>query len=339
MVWILSGEELVEIRVHEKLDELSKKISSSSFEAHITLEGIFQGIERVIGDKIPHVFKMLAEKSKNTCIFNRINLKRRTSSWDEVVILLCNGVVIGAHGEINGQRLYGSKLLEQLSYNVNNNVYSHIIIEETLLPSEFVKKYLKLEDFGESSESKLKEQQVEKKTKTITKVDVYAETTQLNIPIASTIPVETSLDKTKVLPRRPLPPGFVPPKFVASDTRKEVPEEKEITGTKKPMNVYLALRLSNKVLDLSNRLVELAEVEGIGVSYSSLSYNGSAYVLETNVTRVGFIRKYEKIRRIAEKIASILIECMSDSPLAFDRVIVILRHGFDTVRVVKKLHE
>lgn len=336
----MSGEELVEIKVHEKLDELSKKISSSSFEAHITLEGIFQGIERVIGDKIPHVFKMLVEKSKNTCIFNRINLKRRTSSWDEVVLLLCNGVVIGAHGEINGQRLYGSKLLEQLSYNVNNNVYSHIIIEETLLPSEFVKKYLKLEDFGETQEPKPKETQTEKKTKTITKVDAYAETTQLNIPIASTIPVETSLDKTKVLPRRPIPPGFVPPKFIASDTRKkEETEEKEIAGTKKPMNVYLALRLSDKVLDLSNRLVELAEVEGIGVSYSSLSYNGSAYVLETNVTRVGFIRKYEKIRRIAEKIASILIEYMSDSPLAFERVIVILRHGFDTVRVVKKIHE
>lgn len=335
----MSGEELVEIKVHERLDELSKKICSSSFEAHITLEGIFQGIERVIGDKIPHVFKMLAEKSKDTCIFDRINLKRRTSSWDEVVLLLCNGIVIGAYGEINGQRLYGYKLLEQLSYNINNNVYSHVIIEETLLPSEFVKKYLSLKGFKEKKQTLKPGGQEEKPVKPVVKVDAYAKTTQLNIPLASTIPVETSLDKTKVLPRRPLPPGFVPPKFIAlTDTQKHEAEEEDIAGSKKPMNIYLVMGLSDKVLDLSNRLVELAEIESIGVSYSSLSYNGTAYVLETNVTRVGFIRKYEKIRKIAEKIASILIECMGDSPLKFDRVIVILRHGFDTVRVVKKVY-
>ena len=333
----MPGEELVEIKVHERLDELSKKICSSSFEAHITLEGIFQGIERVIGDKIPHVFKMLAERSKDTCIFNRINLKRRTSSWDEVVLLLCNGIVIGAHGEINGQRLYGYKLLEYLSYNVNNNVYSHIIIEETLLPSEFVKKYLNLEGFEEKKQMLKPREQGEGSAEPIKKVNGYAKTTQLNIPIASTIPVETSLDKTKVLPRRPLPPGFVPPKFIADmDTQSRETGEDDIVASKKPMNIYLVISISGKVLDLSNRLVELAEIEGVGVSYSSLTYNGSAYVLETNVTRVGFIRKYEKIRKIAEKIASILIECMEDSPLEFDRVIVILRHGFDTVRVVKK---
>ncbi len=333
----MPSEDLVEIKVHERLDELSEKICSSSFEAHITLEGIFQGIERVIGDKIPHVFKMLAEKSNNTCIFNRINLKRRTSNWDEVVLLLCNGIVIGAHGEINGQRLHGYKLLEQLSYNVNNNVYSHIIIEETLLPSEFVKKYLNLEGFEEKKQMLTPREQEEESARPITKINGYAKTTQLNIPIASTIPVETSLDKTKILPRRPIPPGFVPPKFIANtDTQSRDTGEDDIVASKKPMNIYLVIGLSDKVLDLSNRLVELAEIEGVGVSYSSLTYNGSAYVLETNVTRVGFIRKYEKIRKIAEKIASILIECMEDSPLEFDRVIVILRHGFDTVRVVKK---
>jgi uncharacterized alkaline shock family protein YloU len=331
----LSGDQTVELEYYDGIDEISEKIQSSVFEAYITLEGVFQGVTRIIGDEIVGIFKELIDKSRGKCIYNRVSLRRNDGSWDEISVLVCNGIAIAAAGEINGERVLGSKALRQLAIYINKNIYTAGVIEVTELSADFVKKRLGIDVSKLGRVEAIEERKSEKPAASPKHKEIEELVSEKEIAPATTIPVETSISKTAPLPiseaKKFLPPHLLPVISTLRETR-EVIEERKI----KPVKISEALQIDKSVLEFSDRVVKYAFDNRISISQIIVRGEPKNLEIEVTVTRLGLTRKREKMINLANNIADLMEDIFAKNNTSLNRLTVVVRHGYDAVKVSRE---
>lgn len=285
----------VELELYEGIDNISEKIRSSAFEAYITLEGVFQGVIRVIGEDIAGVFKELISKSRRKCIYSRISLRKETGTWDELSILVCNGIAIAASGEVDDEKLSGTRLLEEITSRINKNIYVAGVIEITEVSLDFIKKRL-----GINIDNIVSTESLEKPTskKTLLKTRRFKEVGKIiepkEIAPATTIPVETSTSKTAPIPSE-LARQFLPPQVLASlgltrENKQEITEEKDF----QPVKIKEAISIDQSILELNERIIKHAFKNQVNIPQAIIRGDKEKILLEVIVTRLGLTRKRQK---------------------------------------------
>jgi hypothetical protein len=331
----LSGDQAVELEYYDGIDEVSEKIQSSAFEAYITLEGVFQGVTRIIGDEIIGIFKELIDKSRGKCIYNRISLRRSDGSWDEVSVLVCNGIAVAAAGEIGGERVLGSRALRQLAIYINRNTYTAGVIEVTELSADFVKKRLGIDISKLGRVEAIEEKKPERLTTPPKPKEIEELVGGKEIAPATTIPVETSISKTAPLPiseaRKFLPPHLLPAISTPRETREIIEERKA-----KPVKISEALLIDKPVLEFSDRVIKYAFDNRISISQVVIRGEPKDLEIEVTVTRLGLTRKREKMINLANSIADLMEDISVKNNVSLNRLTVIVRHGYDAVKVSRE---
>lgn len=330
--------QIVELELYDRIDDISEKIRSSAFEAYITLEGVFQGIIRIIGEEIASVFKELIDKSRKKCIYSRISLRKESGSWDELGVLVCNGVAIAAAGEIDDEKLIGTSLLEKIASRINENVYTAGVIEITEVPLDFVRKRLGInvnDIVSVKPEEKITPRKPSSQAKPSREIDKLSESRE--IAPATTIPVETSISKTAPLPiseaRQLLPPHILPALGLTRGRREEIHEEKEL----KPIRISEALSIDQPILEFSDKMIKYAFENQINISQALIKGDNENIVVEVTVTRLGLMRKRDKMLSLANNIADFMQEIFLKNKTNIRKISVIVRHGYDAVKVTREL--
>ncbi len=332
------GSDVVEIEFYEKINELSEKIKTSAFIAYVNLHGVFQGVTRVTGEEITSIFKEMVGKSRGRCLYNRISFKKN-GAWDEVVIIICNGLVIASHGEIDDEENLGEELLKKIIKNINENLYTRGIIETIELPEKLVKEQLNI-DIEEISrkEEVIEEEKPELSLKAEEKAPEIEEVIEKGLETAATIPVETSISKTEMLPgeeKREVPPEVASALGLPPQPKPTIEAEEKIT--KKPMVIEEISRLDKPLMDLSDRLIELSSSENINISNAVVQGDPDRLDLEVTITRLGWGRKREKMLKLANSIADILSSILLKNRASQKELIITVRHGYDAVRITRRL--
>ncbi len=334
------GEESVEIQVFDGIEEVSEKIKQSTFEAYMTLEGVFQGIERIMGDQIPQVLKEITDRTHRKCLFARLSLRKRDGKWDEVILLVCNKIVMVAHGNIDDEELSGKDCLVKLAFNINRNVYTIGMIELTELPVSFIERRLgvSLELIGMPKE--VEEEKPKKPKLAVKPKREVEELIEGGEKPSMTIPVETSLEQTKILTveeaRKFLPPTLVPALNIPG-VKRVVEEEKKVEAKAKPLKIREIIDLDKAIIELSDKLLDLAGAERINILQAIVTGGLDELIVEITITKLGLTRKRAKMLSIANSIADTFHEIMSRDNKGFKKVTVIVRHGYDAVKVTREL--
>ncbi|ABN70416.1 hypothetical protein Smar_1325 [Staphylothermus marinus F1] len=328
----------IELELYEGIDDISEKIRSSAFEAYITLEGMFQGIIRVIGEDIASVFKELISKSSRKCIYSRISLRKETGTWDELGILVCNGIAIAASGEIDNEKLSGIKLLEKIASRINKNIYSAGVIEITEISLDFIKKRLGINiDNFVSTESLEKSASEKKPLKTQKFKEVGKIIEPKEIAPAATIPVETSTSKTAPLPvelaRQVLPPQVLASLGLTRENKQVLIEDKNF----QPIKVKEAISIDQSILEFSDKMIKYAFENQVNISQAIIRGDNEKLVVEVIVARLGFARKRQKMISLANNVAELIRDVLVKSNVNVKKISVIVRHGFDAVKVSRDL--
>ncbi len=333
--------QVVEIEVHENIEELSEKVKSPTFEAYKTLEGVFQGIERIIGEQIPTILKELTDRSSKKCLYIRLSLRRKTGIWDEGVLLLCNGKVLASHGVFNEKEEIGKKALELLAKNINQDLYTAGLIEITELPIRFIRDKLgvKLEEVGLEKEKPKEEKQPRLISKP--KEEKIEEIIEGEEKTSVTIPVEISTEQTKILTveeaKRFLPPSIAPLISVPG-VKPPTPEERETPKKEaKPVRMEEIISIEDSILELNDKLIDLSNKEKIHILQAVVMGSYDELTVEIAITKLGLVNKRAKMLKIAESIANILQEVLSRDGAPFKRVTIIVRHGYDAVKITREL--
>lgn len=333
------GSETIELEYIEEIEEASKKLKDTFIQAYINLHGSFQGITRISSNEIANVFQEIV-KDKNRCYFHRLNL-RRNGEWDEILIVLCGNTIIAIHGYIEDKELLGVAALKKLAESINKGKYTHGIIETIEIPQTIIKEkfnvsleYLKEEEKPEEVEEKprLKTEEKPPEIEEIVEKSTAPET-------IATIPLESSITRTESLPEKPevveeekkqLPmfPPFVKP---------EVRHEEQVVTTRKPMVIKETMQLDNPILEFSEKLANIISSEKTYLSDAVIYGDPDRLEVEVSVTKLGWSRKREKMMRIAENIVNILSSILIKNRASQKELIVTVRHGFNAVRVNKKL--
>lgn len=330
----------VEIEVHEDIEAISEQIKQSTFEAYITLEGVFQGVERIIGEQIPSVIKEITEKTRNRCLFTRLSLRRKEGKWDELVLLVCNKVIVAAHGVVDNEELSGQKCLERLAVNINKNQYSVGIIELTELPVSFVEKRLGvgLESIG----MERKPEEAGKRPRLVAPPKKGVEELvggETEIKPSVTIPVETSIEQTKILTveeaRRFLPPTIASA-IQLPGVRPPQPEE-EAKVKAGPMKVGEIISIDKPIIEISDKMMELSSKERINILQAVITGGYDELIAELMITKLGLTRKRAKMLKIAKSLAEALKEELRKNNGRFKKITVIVTHGYDAVKVSTEL--
>lgn len=322
----------VELEVHEEIEAFSNKIRDSSFLAYVSLHGVFQGMIRVSKEELSSSIAEVASKSVNRCFYIRIGLKTN-EHWDETYILLCNGVVLGVNGEISGKEFIGSNCLEEIVNGINVGKYSRGLIEITEIPVKFVEERLGI-DVSTLGKPKPQLPPPPPKEKGLVTEEKPAEIERLVEEVA-TIPIETSISRTETLAaqmkpqveeKTPPPPVLKPPEMPPPETL-----------VKKPVVIEeLSVTLDRPVTDFTDKLVQLASSENIGISSAVVSGDMDRLEVEVSIARLGITRKREKMLRLAESIVNILNDILVKQKAPQKEIGVVVRHGYEAVRVTKK---
>lgn len=329
--------EIVEIEFYEGVDNVSEKLKNSTFIAYINLHGSFQGVTRVSGDTISHSLKEILNKSSNRCLFNRISLKRN-SEWDELLLMICNALVIACYGDIGGKEIIGGKALEEAIRRINENAYSKGIIETIETPTKLVEEQLgvKIEAITEKPVEEIKPEAPQKTSlKTEEKPPEIEEVIEEGLETAATIPVETSVSKTEMLPEQ----KEIPPEHMGLPIPQPRIEEKreEKTISKKPMVIEEISRLDKPLMDLSERLLDLASSENINILNAVVKGDPDILEIEMTVAKLGFGRKREKMLRLTNSLADLFTDILIKNHAPQKELIVVVRHGYDAVKIVRKI--
>ncbi len=329
----------VELEYVEEIEEASKKLKDTFIQAYINLHGNFQGITRVSAGEIGNIFKDLI-KEPSRCYFHRLNL-RRNGEWDELLIILCGNTVVASHGYIKEKEVSGVTALEELAKNVNSEVYTHGIIETIEIPPRLIE-----EKLGVSIKQVVKEAKPEEKVEEKPRLKAEEKPPELEEVVEktatpetiATIPLETSITRTESLPEKPateeekkIPPTLPP--FV----KPEVKHEEPTTITRKPIVLEEAIQLDKPILEFSDRLTSILSEKNINLSDAIIQGDPDKLEVEVTVTKLGWGRKREKMLKIAENIANILSSILAKNKAPQKELIVTVKHGFNAVRISKKL--
>ncbi len=329
------------IDIYKDLDKVSKSIRNPAFEAYINLEGIFQGIDRFVSDSVNNLLKVISSKSLDKCIFCKLSLKKKTGSWDEAVLFLCEKTLMGIYGIFDGEEYNGAQALGSFSEKINAKEYSTAIIEYIELPKDFVKRRLKIEIPRPAST--VKEDKGVKKE--LPKTIVANENIQYT-PTSGTIPIETSVEKTKVLPSEELEKFYkafiekvVLPKrgvYVVSSEEKTLDKEKPLVN-----NVEELIKLETPLLKLVESLTPLVQANKMNITMMKISGDHKSILIEVNVSKLGLLMKKEKMHEIAKTVTEKAIEVINKNKheglTSVKEVRVTVKHGWDVIKMNKKV--
>ncbi len=333
------SDESVEIQVYDGIEDASEQIKQSTFEAYMTLEGVFQGIERIVGDQIPAVLKEITERTRKKCLFARLSLRRTDGKWDEAILLVCNRIVMAAHGIIDSKELSGKACLSRLASNINLNIYTIGMIELTELPLSFIEKRLGISLEAIGMTERVEEERPKKPKLAVKPPKEVEEIIEGEGKPSMTIPVETSIEQTKVLTveeaRRFLPPTMVPALNIPGV--KKLVEEREETVQSKPLKIREIVELDNVIMHLSDKLMDMAGSERINILQAVVAGGLDELVVELSITKLGLTRRRAKMISLANSIADTFKDILSREDRGFKKITVIVRHGYDAVKVTKEL--
>ena len=337
------GSKPVELEYIDEIEETSKKLKDTFIQAYINLHGNFQGIIRVASSEIPNVFKELV-REPGRCYFYRLNM-RRDGEWDEILIILCGNTVIASHGVIGDKEVEGVKALEELVKNINKEVYTHGIIETIELSPRLIE-----EKLGVSVKHLISEAKVEKKEEKPRlvaeekppEIEEVVEKSVKSEEAIATIPIESSMTRTESLPekaveeeKKPPTPPQLPPTM--PQPSRPIPPAETKPVTRKPMVLEEISELDKPVLEFSDKLINILSEENLSLSDAVIQGDPDRLEVEVTITKLGWMKKREKMLRIAENIANILSNILVKNRASQKEITVTVKHGFNAVRISKKL--
>ena len=322
--------EVVEIKMHEDIDRISEQLRNSAFGAYINLEGIFYGVERIIGDTVSKIFKIILDKSKGRCFYIRVSLRdRETSKWDELISVICGSTIIAACGTIAGKEEVGSNIVSKIVEKINNKNYISAILEFIELPLNFPVKR-----FGVSIETVIEESPAVEEKK-IEKSLISRETiadTPVPSP-ASTISIRSSMEKTQVLPKSVMKRFYqkILPR-IPSMTR---PREKSFSERSIIESMHDVLSYEKYLLKIMEEILDNTFSGEVNIPILRIRRGGERLLAEVNVTKLGLVMKREKMMKIATLIADLIKKIVNENSeyLKFKGVDVIVKHGWDLVKI------
>lgn len=323
-----------EVEVHEDVDRLSELIKEASFMAYVNLHGSFQGIMRVVGEELTRSLVEITGRAVDKCLYVRFGLKA-DDHWDEVYLLMCNNVILGIHGEVGKTEKVGKKCLEEVIDKVNAKAYSRGVIELVEIPSKMVEEHLGVTLVKEAKPpAPVKPEAPEARLATPPKPPEIERVVE---GVGETIPIETSVSRTESLTPikppeeavKPPPPQFKPI---------EIPPPSVETPSVKPMVIEeIGRTLDSAILDFSDKLSQLTSKENVGVTLAMVTGDPDKLEIEVTVARLGIMKKKEKMLKLAESIASLMQEIVSTHKGSQKEIIVMIKHGFEAVRVTRRI--
>uniref|UniRef100_A0A7C4HC79 Uncharacterized protein n=1 Tax=Staphylothermus marinus TaxID=2280 RepID=A0A7C4HC79_STAMA len=327
------GFKKIELEYYDKIDETSIKLKDVTLQAYISLNSVFTGIFRYTGREIHSVYDQLI-RDTNRCYFHRISL-RRDSEWDEISMIICSKIVIACHGIIEDHEYIGKELLERVVNNISSEKYSHCVLETLEIPLKLIGEKLGVDTRSVLIEEKKEEKPlVEEKSvlKTTEKpVEIERIVEEISTPeTVATIPIETSVARTETIPEERV------------NVRKEVEipvVEKPATeeSVRKPIVLEETFRLDKPILEFSDKLMNLADRESIGISNVVIYGDQDRLEVEIVVSKIGWSKKRERILKLAESIADVLLNILLKHNAFQKDLSITVRHGLNAVRISKKL--
>ncbi|MEM1878082.1 MAG: hypothetical protein QW669_04355, partial [Desulfurococcaceae archaeon] len=116
----------------------------------------------------------------------------------------------------------------------------------------------------------------------------------------------------------------------------EIPVPEAIS--KKPVVIEeLSIALDKPIIDFTDRLVQLASGENIGISSAVVSGDMDRLDVEVSIARLGITRKREKMLRLAESIANILSDILVKQKASQKEIAIVVRHGYEAVKFTKRI--
>ena len=351
----MAEDRYLEINLYEDIGYVSEQMAKPSFEAYITIEGVFQGIERVSGDRVPEIFSILFEKAAGRCLYVRISLRRRAAAWDEAALLVCGSVIMGAQGVVGDEELSGASVLEKIVNGINTGAYTAAILELTELPPDFLEKRLGVKVSKPAMEQKpvhrgetglgeittVKPRAPEKPAPPSPVAEAVEEKPGPGeVKPSSTIPVQTGFEKTRPLPLEearkfyPRVPKPVPRRGVVIEEKKE-----EAVAEQRPVELQRVLEIEKPIMEISGKVTEISRSENIGFSTVRIRGENSLLLVEVMVTKVGLLKKRDRMMKVATALADALETILSTKyrDTGIKNIQVIVRHGWDAVKVTRKL--
>ncbi len=327
--------------IYKDLDKVSKSIRNPAFEAYINLEGVFQGIDRFVGNSVNNIMKVIGNRSLNKCIFCKLSLKKKTGSWDEAVLFLCEKTLMGIYGIFDGEEYNGVQALGSFSEKIDAKEYSTAIIEYIELPKDFVKRRLRIEIPKQVSTVKEGKEVKKELPKTI----IANENIQYT-PTSGTIPIETSVEKTKVLPTEELEKfykAFIEKVVLPKRGVYIIPSEEKKLDKEKPLvnNVEELIKLETPLLKLVESLTPLVQANKTNITMIKISGDHKSILIEVNVSKLGLLMKKEKMLEIAKAVTEKAIEVISKNKheelTSVKEVRVAVKHGWDVIKMSKSV--
>ncbi len=337
--------EIIEISMYEDTDKVSEFIRNPAFEAYINLEGVFQGIERFIGENVPKLFSVISDKSIGKCLFTRLSLRRHSGNWDEAVILVSEGVVIAVYAIVDGSEVIGADALDRIVQNMNKGLYSSAIMEVIELPRDFTERRLGV-DLEKIASIKRVEAEKRVREKAVAEVKKAKPKAVVQQP-TKTIPIDTSVEKTKVLPqtefrmfyqavlRKSIGLPVTPPETTSTGKEKAV-EEEAIPKTLDELLYY-----EKPLLDLIDVLTPVIHSSKTNISMLKFTSDKKKLLIEVNASKLGLLMKKEKMTEIAKMIAENVTKIIKDryNELGLTDIEITVKHGWDVIKLTYKVKE
>ncbi len=315
--------------MHEDIDRISQQLRNPAFGAYINLEGVFHGVERVVGETVSRIFNIIFERSRDKCFYVRISLRgKETSKWDELVIIVCGSTIIAAHGSVGGEEESGSNIVSSIVDGLNKKMYTSAIVEFIELPIDFVAK-----KFGIAIESIIEEGVTSAEAIKKTMVSKETVTPQPEAIPASTISIRSSMEKTQILPREVMKKFYqkiLPRIPTIPSPREEVIEEERIVETLDDVLVY-----EKHLLKIMEEIVSNTSPGEANISMLRIRRRGKRLLVEVSVAKLGLVMKREKMMKIATLVADLVQKIISENnkELKFKGIDVVVKHGWDLVKI------
>jgi len=335
--------ERIELNYIDELDSVSSKLKDISVQAYLSLHGSFQGIVRASYSEIPGLFKELV-RARDRCFLYRLSLKR-AEVWDDVTLVVCGDTVIAVTGVISGSEVAGLKTLEELVNNINRGEYSHGVVEIHEIPPRIIEEKLGVKVSVEAKPPP-QPQPVTVEEKPVLVTEPKPPEVERAVEEVSgkstgvTLPLESTITRTELLPQKQieevrgeLKPQQLPAPLPESQ---EAPVKAETT-TRKPVVIEELASMDQQIIEFSDKLSSLLSEENVSMTDAVVYGDPDKLEVEISLTKLGWMKKREKMLKIAESIADILSSIVIKNKGSQKEIAVTVKHGLDAVRVSKKV--
>jgi len=338
--------ERIELSYIDELDSVSSKLKDISVQAYLSLHGSFQGVVRASHSEIPGLFRELV-RARDRCFLYRLSLKR-AEVWDDVTLVMCGDTVIAVTGVIGGSEVTGLKTLEELVNSINKGEYSHGVVEIHEIPPRIIEEKLgvKVSVEAKPPSPQIQPAAVEEKPVLVAEQkppeveraveEISGKSTGVTLPLESTITRTELLPQKQVeevrgehkLPQIPAPLPELP----------ETPVKAETTA-RKPVVVEELASMDQQIIEFSDRLSSLLSEENVSMTDAVVYGDPDKLEVEISLAKLGWVKKREKMLKIAESVADILSSIVIKNKGSQKEIAVTVKHGLDAVRVTKKIAE